>query len=103
MDPGPSVAWRPYACTAVDDYILGHVIREVMARGDAPGRSRPSVPSEGMTMGPYLRHMLDSGEFPNLAPLLAEGLPQIEQTFSEGLQWLLDGIARAHGVPDSGA
>jgi AcrR family transcriptional regulator len=88
--------------SAVDDYMLGHVIREIMA-GETPPDEGASADRDGhATMEPYFRRMLDSGEFPNLAPLLAEGLPPIEETFEQGLGWLLDGIARAHGIPDAG-
>jgi hypothetical protein len=51
---------------------------------------------ERAALAPYLRAMVDSGEFPNLAPLLEEGLPELEETFEQGLEWLLDGIARDH-------
>jgi AcrR family transcriptional regulator len=98
LAPGPAMR----ICAAVDDYTLGHVIREVMTLGESPGRGAPGVPDQRTTVRPYFDRMLDSGEFPHLAPLLREGMPAIEETFEQGLEWLLDGITRAHSIPDAG-
>jgi AcrR family transcriptional regulator len=88
-------------CSAVDDYMLGHVIRESLASGAGEGGGRPGAPDHARML-PYFRRMAQSGEFPNLAPLLDEGLPKIGETFEQGLDWLLDGIAQAYKSPDSG-
>ncbi|MBC6469939.1 TetR/AcrR family transcriptional regulator [Actinomadura alba] len=83
-------------CAAVDDYLLGHVIREVMTGG---GADRGAAEAARSSTLPYLQRMARSGEFPRLAPLLDAGMPQVGETFDQGLEWLLDGIARSHGLP----
>lgn len=78
---------------AVDDYMLGQVIR------DAMNRNASRDPERSEAMAAYFRRLMDSGDFPNLAPLLVEG-PESdgEESFEQGLKWLLDGIARDHGL-----
>jgi hypothetical protein len=46
-------------------------------------------------MQPYFQRLIDSGEFPHLAPILKGGIPAHAMTFEHGLDWLLDGIARS--------
>lgn len=69
-------------CVTIDEYVTGHVIREVTGQ-------------RGFTQ-PYTRQLLDSGEFPTLRPLVVRGLPPLGDTFERGLTWLLDGIEAAH-------
>jgi hypothetical protein len=38
--------------------------------------------------------MVERGELPHLGPVLAGGLPEVPDTFEQGLTWLLDGIER---------
>jgi AcrR family transcriptional regulator len=71
---------------AVDQYVLGHVISEV-TRG--PARA---------IVAPYTRMLLDNGEFPTLAPLVARGFGPNGNNFEDGLNWLLDGVERAYGA-----
>lgn len=82
---------------AVDDYVTGHTIRELMNRGT---RDAAAEEERRLVMRPYFQHMLESGEFPNLAPLLREGLASIDDdadnAFEQGLGWLLDGIAATY-------
>ncbi|MEV7005835.1 TetR/AcrR family transcriptional regulator C-terminal domain-containing protein [Streptosporangium sp. NPDC051022] len=109
----PEWKWRIIA--AVDDYALGFVIREVMQR-EGTRRYAWTKEERDALMQPYLRELVDSGEFPNLAPLLAGdalGAPDApdvsgdsgvsgageeadrgaDDDFERGLRWMLDGIA----------
>ncbi|MBC6460986.1 TetR/AcrR family transcriptional regulator [Actinomadura sp. HBU206391] len=99
LDPlGLEPAAAALICSAVDDYLLGHVIREVMTGGWDESTGAPAA-DRNASMLPYLRRMAGSGEFPHLAPLLDAGLPKVGETFEQGLEWLLDGIAEAHRPP----
>jgi AcrR family transcriptional regulator len=72
---------------AVDDYTMGHVTRELTY--DAGGAA-----DWNRAMRPYLAGLAASGQYPALAPLLAEPLQEDgDATFATGLGWLLDGIA----------
>ena len=79
---------------AVDDYLTGHTIRELMSRNT---RDAAAEEERQLVLRPYFQQMLESGEFPNLAPLLREGTASIENDFEQGLGWLLDGIAAELG------
>jgi AcrR family transcriptional regulator len=70
---------------AIDEYVIGHVIYEVTKQ-----------PAATLTQ-PYLRTVVEEGDFPRLRPLLADGVPPLEGTFERGLDWLLDGIAAEFG------
>jgi hypothetical protein len=72
---------------AVDDYTMGHVTRDlVYDAGGAADWSR--------AMGPYLASLAESGQYPALAPILADPVRDDgDETFVTGLGWLLDGIA----------
>jgi AcrR family transcriptional regulator len=91
LDLDAEQKWR--ILTAVDDYTFGHVMRE--------GLERESLRREGSTraerdavLQPYLSTLIESGDFPNLAPLMKNGLPSMDDNFEQGLAWLLDGISR---------
>jgi AcrR family transcriptional regulator len=86
----PLSTWR--VATAVDEYVLGHAVSEVLERG-APRREGSSSAELQVLMRPYFQRLVDSGEFPNLAPILKKGLPVDDNTFDRGLDWMLDGIA----------
>jgi AcrR family transcriptional regulator len=79
------VAWR--IISAVDHYMLGYVIQEIiqLRRGD-----------DRELLAPYLTDIAASGDYPHLEPMLKTGLPD-EQNFERGLAWLLDGIERDLG------
>lgn len=94
----PEWKWRIIA--AVDDYALGFVIRETL-RGEGRSGYTWTPQEREALMRPYLRELLDSGEFPNLAPLLGEitsGPPDADEDFERGLRWMLDGIAGELGL-----
>jgi AcrR family transcriptional regulator len=67
----------------IDEYVMGHVIREVTRHPTAVAH-------------PYTRQLLAGGEFPTLGPLIQRGLPSLSDNFDRGLNWLLDGIEAAH-------
>jgi AcrR family transcriptional regulator len=78
---------------AVDDYVLGHVMRQA---GMQAGLRREGIDRDEWRarMEPYWREMIATGEFPRLARIAeAEWDSLNEERFELGLQWLLDGIA----------
>jgi len=71
--------------TAVDKFVLGHVIFEIGSRsGNIGGLAQP-----------YIDSLLASGEFPALSRIAADAraTAATEGEFERGLSWLLDGIA----------
>ncbi len=81
--------------SAVDQYTLGCVVREVM---DAELHRRHGVTRADAKAAslPYLRRLATAEEFPRLAPLLERGFrahPDPETRFERGLSWMLNGIA----------
>jgi AcrR family transcriptional regulator len=78
---------------AVDDYTLGHTMRQVAMQA---GLHREGVDQDEWrkAMEPYWREMLATGEFPRLARV-AENQWELdnEERFELGLGWVLDGIA----------
>jgi AcrR family transcriptional regulator len=78
---------------AVDDYTLGHALREV---GMQAGLRREGIDQDEWrrAMEPYWREMIGTGEFPQLARMAdVEWEFMNEERFELGLAWLLDGIA----------
>ncbi|RFS81535.1 TetR/AcrR family transcriptional regulator [Actinomadura spongiicola] len=74
--------------TTVDHYMLGYTVREQHVRENGQERVHTSLLERE-----YVRSLLESGEFPHLKPLFEKGLYGREH-FTEGLNWLLDGIER---------
>ncbi|MEU4836305.1 TetR/AcrR family transcriptional regulator C-terminal domain-containing protein [Streptosporangium sp. NPDC023615] len=74
---------RHRVLAAVEDYVTGFIIRQTIEK---------DRPRETFTQ-PYLRELVDGGEFPHLAPLIAGDGPDVEDNFERGLRWLLDGVA----------
>jgi AcrR family transcriptional regulator len=88
LDAPPAV--RAGVLAAVDDYTLGHVVRELVDRRSSPDLRRPQVDA------------LAGGGFPRLAALAAAGeiaARDDDADFETGLGWLLDGIAAALQAP----
>ncbi|WP_214412364.1 TetR/AcrR family transcriptional regulator C-terminal domain-containing protein [Sphaerisporangium fuscum] len=83
---------------AVDDYVLGYVTREIR-ESEAPRREGLTQAERTAMLQPYLSDLVGSGDFPNLAPLLKDGLPVVEDNFERGLKWLFDGIAAELSLP----
>jgi AcrR family transcriptional regulator len=76
---------------AVDDFMIGCTIRELM------GPERAGTLGEA-TQEPHLRYLLESGEFPMLEQFVRAGgeVPSFDR-FEQGLEWLLDGFAARLG------
>ncbi|GII87236.1 hypothetical protein Ssi03_52260 [Sphaerisporangium siamense] len=81
----------------MDDYVLGHVIRDVLEGRSGHGRMSPEERDEVFL--PYLMDLVRGGGFPNLAPLLEQGVPVADDNFERGLKWLLDGLAAELSLP----
>jgi AcrR family transcriptional regulator len=81
-------AWQ--VATAVDHLVLGQVVFDATQLHGTAAVER----SERLVQ--YFRELSRTGDFPHLAPLLADGVPT-EDSFEQGLGWLLDGIALQHG------
>jgi len=78
---------------AVDDYTLGHVMRQV---GMQSGLRREGIDADEWreAMEPYWRAMIATGEFPRLAKVADTEWEFLnEERFELGLGWILDGIA----------
>jgi AcrR family transcriptional regulator len=73
--------------TAVDHYMTGYCIRERMVREHG---------EEQALTEPYMREMLATGRFPYLQRAFDEGV-QEQESFEQGLTWLLDGVERECG------
>jgi AcrR family transcriptional regulator len=78
---------------AVDDYTLGHTMRQV-GQEAALGRAGIDAEEWRRSMEPYWREMIATGEFPRLAKLVdVEWELFADERFELGLGWILDGIA----------
>jgi AcrR family transcriptional regulator len=81
---------------AVDDYTLGHTMRQV---GMQAGLRREGIDADEWreAMEPYWREMIATGEFPRLAKMADTEWEFLnEERFARGLQWILDGIAASY-------
>ena len=79
---------------AVDDYTIGFTVREAAVEN-------PQNRAAGIVAAmqePYVRALLESGEFPLLSEFIGDEVDlQIEDRFELGLDWLLDGFAAKIG------
>jgi AcrR family transcriptional regulator len=83
---------------AVDDYTIGFTLRE-LAAGDPEDRARGIARRfSDEAAQPYVRYLLESGEFPMLSQLVEPDGEPPGLGFDEGLTWLLDGFAARHGI-----
>jgi AcrR family transcriptional regulator len=84
--------------TAVDDYMFGRAAREVREH-EIKRRTGLSGAEHLVALHPYLRALVDSGEYPNISPVLtgAQASADAGADFEQGLRWLLDGIEREYG------
>ncbi|TDC99812.1 TetR family transcriptional regulator [Nonomuraea deserti] len=88
-------AWRILAAYA--DYMTGFVIREATDRR-APREQGINDAERAAVAEPYIRELIEGGEFPRLAPMIQEGVRGADDNFERGLSWVLDGIeADLHG------
>jgi hypothetical protein len=81
---------------AVDDYMVGYTLRE-LAAGDG-GARKVALRFREQWEQPWIRHLLDGGEFPMLSQSLTLDEPPPSLSFEDGLDWLLDGFASKHGL-----
>lgn len=86
----PRAAWQ--VATAVDQLVLGQVVF------DATQLHGTAAVERSAQIVQYFRELSRTGDFPHLAPLLADGVP-VQDSFEQGLGWLLDGIALHHARP----
>ncbi|MEV4168867.1 TetR/AcrR family transcriptional regulator C-terminal domain-containing protein [Nonomuraea sp. NPDC049709] len=82
-------AWRFLA--VFNDYMTGFVVREAQERG-APREQGVNDAERAAVAQPYIRELVESGEFPRLAPMIEQGVPGADDNFERGLNWVLDGI-----------
>ena len=93
-DEGVDRALLAAIVVAVDDYTIGFTVREAAVEDP---RSRAAGIVEAM-QEPYVRALLESGEFPLLSEFIGDEVDlQIEDRFELGLDWLLDGFAAKIG------
>ncbi|MGP3958927.1 TetR/AcrR family transcriptional regulator [Nonomuraea sp. 3N208] len=84
-------AWRFLA--AYNDYMTGFVVREALERA-APRQMGINDAERAAVAEPYIKELVESGEFPRLAPMIEQGVPGADDNFERGLRWLLDGMER---------
>lgn len=78
------------ALRTVNAYVTGAIQREA----SEPFRARGGGPRGTPETGAYLRRMLATGRFPNLARVVGNaGEFSADVVFDRGLEWVLDGIA----------
>ncbi|MEU1388657.1 MULTISPECIES: TetR/AcrR family transcriptional regulator C-terminal domain-containing protein [unclassified Nonomuraea] len=82
-------AWRYLA--AFNDYMTGFVVREALERGQ-PREGGVNEAERAAVAEPYIRELIEGGEFPRLAPMIEQGVAGADDNFRRGLSWVLDGI-----------
>jgi AcrR family transcriptional regulator len=83
---------------AVDDYMIGYTLRE-LAAGEPEDRAKGVAKRfREESHQPYVRYLLESGEFPMLSHFLTMDGEPPRSSFDDGLNWLLDGFAIRHGL-----
>jgi len=92
LDLPPAEAIR--VATVVDTYVTGYAIRERWDAVQSPESRGLRRAEQLLESAPFFREMIERGELPHLAPVMASGVPEVADTFEQGLAWLLDGIER---------
>jgi hypothetical protein len=79
---------------AVDDYVRGFATRELEDHAERAFAGEGDEEWQ-RSVGPYLRELLASDDYPHVAAVFAEGAERMdeERRFEFGLDCLLDGIA----------
>ncbi len=79
---------------AVDDYTIGFTLRELAAGGREDPTKGIAKQFREESQEPYIRYLLESGEFPMLSQFLTLDREPPQNSFDDGLDWLLDGFAK---------
>ena len=79
---------------AVDDYTIGFALRELAAGGREDRAKGIAKRFREEAQEPYIRYLLESGEFPMLSQFLTLDREPPRNSFDDGLDWLLDGFAK---------
>ena len=83
---------------AIDDYMIGFTLRELAAGAQEDRAKGIGSRFREESQEPYVRYLLESGEFPMLSQFIAlDGEPP-QNSFDDGLDWMLDGFAKRLGV-----
>jgi AcrR family transcriptional regulator len=89
----PDITLASQALGAVHAYVLGSVATQQAVRR-AEQRTGLTEEQWQRSMGPYIRGIVDSGEFPHFARRVVEAdEPSAEERFEFGLGCVLDGLA----------
>jgi len=83
---------------AVDDYTIGFALRELAAGAREDRAKGIAKRFRDESQEPYIRYLLDSGEFPMLSQFLTLDREPPRNSFDDGLDWLLDGFAKRLGL-----
>lgn len=88
-----AAAWS--VVTAMNDYVSGYIVREIAQQNVVPDdKAEAKRWHAGVTS--YLQGLAESGDFPQIAPLLRSGYGAMADNFDVGLDWLLDSVERRH-------
>jgi AcrR family transcriptional regulator len=79
---------------AVDDYTIGYTLRELAGRRTGDRAKGIAKRFRDEANEPYVRYLLESGEFPMLSRFVTLDHEPPPNRFDDGLDWLLDGFAR---------
>jgi len=83
---------------AIDDYMIGFTLRELAAGAQEDRANGIGSRFREESQEPYVRYLLESGEFPMLSQFIAlDGEPP-QNSFDDGLNWMLDGFAKRLAV-----
>ena len=83
---------------AVDDYTIGYTLRELAGARTADREKGIARRFREEANEPYIRYLLESGEFPMLSQFLTLDHEPPANRFDDGLDWLLDGFAKRFGL-----
>jgi AcrR family transcriptional regulator len=86
LDADPDGQWR--VLVAVDDYVLGYVVRAARERARPESSGRAVLDQEV-----WVQELVKDGGLPHLGRILADKNVGRADTFEQGLAWMLDGIA----------
>lgn len=82
-------AWRFLA--VFNDYMTGFVVREATERR-VPREQGINDDERAAAAEPYIRELIEGGEYPRLGPMIQQGVQGADDNFERGLNWVLDGM-----------